>query len=318
MGSIILAPPIAQIGASVPGLEGLHTWNREITMGDEGGWPHVRLQRLENFHSLPPADSTPEPSVGRIGDVLREYIERGKPVTYSGVLRGRSLVQLRQLEFAINAAFAERDGRMEVAEHPAYGHRTFFFDARVNSCDIPDEQTARPTRVTGGYERPLTLTLHMADPRFYSSLLLSAQTSPLTFDAGITLPFTAPVQIPAPGSASGVVSVNNPGSAPTDFIGDLYGPVTNPFLSNDTIQAVLALRDLVLPAGQFVRVLFRERQLWLNGTERLHGKVDWDRTTWWDAGVVGLPRGDSSIRYRGDEIADPARAELSWYAAQWN
>lgn len=303
---------------SVPGVEGRHAWNSELTLNDRAVWPRYKLKRITGLHSLPDAEDNREPATGRLGEVVRRALRRGKTLTYEGTVEGRTLAQLRQGEDALLGAFAELDeGQMIVSPHPAYGGPSFFYRARALACDIPDEQQAPPKRSTLGFERPFALSLRLADPRFYETQQQGPiPTGPIVQGAGLSLPWILPVIIPG-SAASGTVVVTNTGTAPTDPIIDLYGPVTNPRVMNDTLGRELRFKGLTLAEGSFIRVDFKQRTIKLEGTSDFRSKFDRQLSTWWDEGVPGLRRGDNAVRYRGDSISDPARAEITFHHARW-
>ena len=66
-----------------------------------------------------------------------------------------------------------------------------------------------------------------ADPRRYSTVLQTASTGLPTAGAGISLPITLPVVIPA-GTASGQLTLTNAGSISTRPVFTITGPVTTP------------------------------------------------------------------------------------------
>jgi hypothetical protein len=313
---------------SVPGIEARHTWsNGPLTLGDLGAlsrrpdvWPHVKVVKVLGLHDLPDFEDRVDKPVGRTGEVPRRTDQRGKSITYDLRCRGRTLAELRAVEGQLALAFGQRDGAMTIDPHPAYGGDSYFYVGRVLGLTIPDEQVAAPTRISGGYERPATLTIRNHSGKFMRLPEAVEITGEIASSSGISAPLTAPFVIPAPGTSSGVAVVNNDGSAPADPVIDVFGPVSNPRVMNDTLGVEVRLDNqggITLAAGAFIRIDFRTRQVLLGGVDDIRAKINRSISTWWHQDADGLRVGDNTIRYRGELLSDPARAEVRYHHTNW-
>lgn len=130
---------------------------------------------------------------------------------------------------------------------------------------------------------------------------------------GRTYPRVYPLAYEAT-TASGAPSTINVGTAPSHFIGRLYGPVTGPQLIHVSTGLVISFKaDLVLGAGEYVEVNTRERTAFLNGDVAI-GRlehIDFDTNSWWR-----LQGGAQAIRYTGTNPSGNARAVL-FYRPAW-
>lgn len=303
----------------VPGMEGRHSWNG-LVLGDQEVWPRHRVAEIAGLRATGDAEDVREPRTGMPGEIARRSFRRGKTVTYECVTEARSLAELRQAQAARSAAFEELDaeGVMTITTDPLLPNAPppVFFRARCLSLIPGTERPADPGRMSMGFEQPFTVALRLADRRIYRAQQAGPfETAALVAESGISLPVTAPFTIPAPGTTSGVVSVTNEGDAETDPTIDLYGPVRDPRIMNDTLGVELRFAGLELVAGQFLRVDFLNRRVLLEGTADYRAKLDRTRSSWWEPGVAGLAPGANVVRYRGEGMSDPARAVLTFYHA---
>jgi hypothetical protein len=130
---------------------------------------------------------------------------------------------------------------------------------------------------------------------------------------GRTYPRTYPYSY-EPTTASGSPSTVNVGTAPSHFIGRLYGPITAPRLIHVSTGLEIAFKsDLTLGAGEYVEVNTRSKTAFLNGDVQVSrlGHIDFDVNTWWR-----LQGGSQAIRYTGTDPSGNARAVL-FYRPAW-
>jgi hypothetical protein len=312
----------------VPGLEATHTWNNGVVLNNRGTSPATRpdpcykLDRIGGLKSLADPEDQRDAGTGRAGEIERLSVRRGKTLTYEGMIQSRSLAGLRTAESTMTAAFYEMAaGVMLMQPLPGAAWPTRQFHARCLTLDIPDEQVVPYTRWSRGYERPFALGLRMSDARFYDPTTnLALQTAAITQLSGLAPPFTPPFTLTAPAAGAGSVTFDNPGTAPVDPVIDIYGPVTNPIIENTSMGKDLrfsASGGLIIPAGQFLRVDFVSRRVLLQGTTDYRAKLDLITSSWWDPNVWGLAAGSNTIRLRGDSVADPAKAIITFNPADW-
>lgn len=153
----------------IPGIEGLHRWTPPgagepaVTLG-EGLY---RITGITGLSSLGDSEDNRDLRVGGVGEVARLSERRGKTVVYEGKIKAGSLLELREAETALRAAFADQsaEGRMDLSAHPdnteLEGQTAKFLEARALNCDIIDQQTSKK------WERPFVIGLRMSDPRVF-------------------------------------------------------------------------------------------------------------------------------------------------------
>lgn len=333
MTPIILDPvaPVALTGYPLPGIEARHSWQPAsgpafplggVDPSARATWPNYRVSKIDGRHAKPDSDDKRDLRTGGIGEVARRTLLRGKTEAWQGVVRGRTLLELRQGVGALQAALAENEeGTMTILAPASYvGMPDFTYTARVIQCSAPDEQTFGPDRrETGGWERAFTLGLRLSDPRYYETTLRTAQSSPLLSSQGVSLPVSVPFAIPGPAVPPGSLVASNGGTAPADPTLDLYGPWADPGVVNDTVGAALIFKEgsLTINDGQVLSLDFRTRQITLGGQPVSRDRIDWDLSNWWDAGVPGLAPGDNRLRMVGGGASDPAKLIASWHNPQY-
>lgn len=302
----------------IAGIEGIHTWTPgdggdALALGDQAAWPRYWLSRIGGLKGAGVAEDNRDNRRGRRGERPRFAVRRGKTATYEGQVQGRSLVELREGEGDLAAAFDElnAEGLME-ATTPLYDADRWYM-ARALDYQVTDEQKHEQV-----WLRNFAVTLRLADPRvLWADLEGPFDTGVLAATGGATLPATLPTIIPPGASSAGVVVVANPGGTDADPIVELHGPCRHPAIWNDhpLVAAKVQLVDLELEAGEPPAIIdFRDRTVTLDG-EDIAGKVDLGQSPWWHRGVKGLVRGDNPLRFQADAAAAPAKAAVSFYPA---
>ena len=305
-----------------PGHVARHVWNGQLTLNERGAWPRIVIEAVDGLRSLPDPDDNRDPATGRWGEVPRAAVRRGKTLTYRGYLEDHQITRLWDLREDVLQAFTpiEEELRMDMVPPagisaqlpPGIEAPTLFYTARCLQCDVPDRG---PDRTAMGWAWPLAIALRMSDARFYDTAEQTGETGPLNIQSGMTFPILKPVVIPAPGGTAGTATITVGGRADVDPVVRLHGPAGNPAIYNDTLGVVLRTRNLALAADSFLEVDFRDRIALLEGQSDYSHKVDLAQSTWWDEGVAGLLPGDNTIRFAGEGMANPARAELRWHNA---
>lgn len=315
------------MSAPIPGIEGLHTWDSIVTLNvKDGSFPRYKLRRINGLRSKPESDDNRDATPGRIGEIAYPSLLRGKTVTYEGDIEALSLDSLRRAESDLLLAFGTNEVRqMALTFHPLYAPGAglaYYYEARCVQVEVPDEQTAGAFTAPSPYKRPFTVALRLLDPRIYQTPSVGPfQTSPVSGTiAGITPPIIPPITLTSQ-TTGGSAAVTNLGTAETDPTIELYGPIVNPVIINSTTGHQLQLRNLQLDTtSNFVRLEFKTRQVFLEGVTLRPDLIDPINSTWWDAGVPGLPPGTSTILYRGSGIGVPempndAIAKITYYHA---
>ena len=162
----------------IPGLEGRFAWTPAgeeepaVTLGllrdDEGRevWPRYRIRNIGGLMGGGDPEDNRDAPPGRLGEIARLSQRRGKSVTFSGAIQARTLLELREAEADLRAAFAAMtEGRMDATWHPSNTEFDAvppkFFEARALTCEVVDVQEAQ------GWERAFVIGLRMGDPRYF-------------------------------------------------------------------------------------------------------------------------------------------------------
>lgn len=106
-------------------LEGTHSWNGgAVVLNDRDVWPRFKLSQINGLGSIGDTDDQRSNRQGRRGENVRPALRRGKTVSYEGTIHARSLMELRQAEEDLGAAFDPLtyggllEGEMVVTPHP--------------------------------------------------------------------------------------------------------------------------------------------------------------------------------------------------------
>jgi hypothetical protein len=179
------------------------------------------------------------------------------------------------------------------------GMEEMFSECTVEACELPLEALS-PAR--GEF-----MIIWVAfDPRCYSSTLYSSTIGTPGIVGGRTYPKTYP-ETYSVGSPNDIV-VTNLGEIGTFPEVEIHGPVESPevILIRDGTEYVFILEGLIIPAGDFAKVNFRDRTVVSNLTG-----ADWYRfsheATWWQ-----LEPGNNTIRFTAFSASAPSQAVIKW------
>ena len=300
---------------NLPGLEARFVWKGPIgdfVINDQiANPPRAFLRTIGGWRSTADAELPAEKNMAQEGERPRFGLRAGKTLTFEGKIEAKSAAQCRSFADDMLAGFWEttQEYVMEIQVRTAGAWVTIFtFNARAISVDSPEAQTVGPNRGTYGWERGYVITLRMGIPKFYSTQEVNVQTGAVVVGStGIIPPFTPPILLPA--SATGAsVDVLNEGGAPADPLLRIWGPVSDPVVTNDDLPASLSFPGVQLANGQWLDVDFVTRQVLLEGQSDFRRFL---RGGWWDRGVPGLPpKATSTIRLSGTTISDPAKVQV--------
>ena len=103
--------------------------------------------------------------------------------------------------------------------------------------------------------------------------------------------------------------VNAGSAATTAWVARLYGPCTNPVLSNETVDAQLAFTGLTLAAGVYVELDATAHTANLNSNPALsvYDRLDPAVSSWWP-----LVPGDNRISYAASTTGPGTQAVIEW------
>lgn len=204
--------------------------------------------------------------------------------TWSGVLNALTALQTYNTELPL------------VFQLPTVGK------LRVNCRVRRRAQMAVNQEFNVGGRTRVIVEFYATDPRIYSNTLQSAVATLTPASSGIT--FNAVFNLLFGVGTSSTVSVTNAGTFETRPQISIAGPVTDPYLENQTTGKTLSFNG-DLASGETLEVDFLNRTVLLNGTASRYSWVD-DTDGWWT-----LQPGVNSIRL-GGSTASSATATISW------
>jgi hypothetical protein len=168
----------------------------------------------------------------------------------------------------------------------------------------PRRASFSAARIIGGRASG-SLEYFASDPRFYSAVEHSAGLSLPTAVSGRG--YDKSFDYGYGGGTGGVVVVTNSGTFPTRPRLVINGPVTNPFVENQTTGQTISFA-ITLTSGEHLDIDFDERTVLLNGTaSRFYTKTG----SWWE-----LAAGDNSVRF-GAGVADPLASATIYWRDAW-
>lgn len=274
-----------------------HTVNSGLVLNDLSAWPRFEITgQIGNFRGRPPVDDTADDNPGRIGATPRAGLWRPKDITYTVTLIGRDLLEHRAGQTLIGSAFGGRDISLMQLD-PAGDHtgQQWVFAYTTVAC-TPGTEVFDAHLRPGPFQTAYTVTLRMFDPRFYAGAAGGLLQESLSLTDG------------TPGNAE------NQGNAPTDPTFVIPGPLTlaDVTLTNVTTGKVLVLANVTVASGDHVTVNFGTRNLTLDDGTIVRRFINRAASTWWRAGVDGLPPlTTSSVKIDG------ADATVLWDHASW-
>lgn len=143
-------------------------------MKDDAGseiFPCFTIKRLTGFGSVGDPEDNRDRPPGQPREQPRKSLRRGKTATYEGLVKARSLFELREAEALFTAAFDDlaAEGRMDVSWHPKLlvARPAFaaippkFYEAKALTADIIDTQESQR------WWRSYVVGLRMSDRRYF-------------------------------------------------------------------------------------------------------------------------------------------------------
>lgn len=266
---------------SLPLLEAVHTFTDQygnvVKLHDpQGAFPRMKCHAINGLRGRADIDLNADPYVGRTGELVRPSFLRGKTVTYEGDagqvsgIQAKTLESLRLFQGQLSGRFGwPGEARIDIDPHVSYGGNAYFYKARVSAWDPDESQSLGPDSMPSPWLRSFVLALRMHDPRIY-------------LDVATTVASAA-----ASGANEPSLVITPGGSADTNPIFRIYGPIVNPRLYH-ALGATLAFDGVNLAAGQYMAIDFSDRAVrYQDGTDWGY-KFDEPNSNWWDPGVMGL------------------------------
>lgn len=160
--------------------------------------------------------------------------------------------------------------------------------------------------VLGGLGQSFVVSLRASDPRRYGDVLNASVTSDLTTAGGLAFPLSFPISF-NPSGLGGYVSVTNSGTVSTPGVMRVQGPVTNPAIYAQTVDALIAFDGLTLASGDWIDIDLLERTVTFTDGSSRYRYLDDDLSSWFL-----IPPGVSEYRIGGSVVASPASLTISY------
>jgi hypothetical protein len=274
--------------ALTDGLLGLEaTWTLNgFTMNDlEGSLPRVRFTEVTGAHSTGDFDADSDPAAGRPGEVPRRGYQRGKSVTFAGVVEAATLPTLRAAVASLTAAASlPRNGgdtTLTVSPHASWGTIALTLYGRPVAFSCPEKQQKGPGALPSPYQREFVLTFRARDAR--------------------ALALDDPVSASAANDTADTIAPA--GTADTEPVFLVDGPAGDT-LDLLHVEQARKVRFVGLPldTGEVLTVVFGlpalRRSATIDGVD-VSGYIDWTETTWWDDDAYGLAPSSQSVKVTG-------------------
>lgn len=284
----------------IPDLNAVHRWNDAFSLNDiwnlDGTmkFPHVQLRRIPGIHDLPPMEMRQDPAVGRrYRDIPRSTLRVGKDMVYEGTIRARSQADLEDIVADLLEAFQEEEvGEMKIT--PFDGAPSFVYSARCSAASPGSELPPSRTGLGLGWERSITIGVHMSDSRFYDEASTLEIASAAGVAGGLTIPTNVPFDLAESATLPNSVSIDYDGRAPMDPVVNIVGPtIEGARLLHLEQDRTLTVGPELL-AGEILEIDFNERSMVIGAVDA-SDYLDDANTDYWDRGVHGLVKGDNTV-----------------------
>lgn len=256
------------------------------------------VTELGGFDS-PDVRESAEDLVAQDGGIHGDFFDGRRPITINGVILNPSSatdrnVRLDKLSAAVTALRAD-----SIIKWTPSGGEERYIAARLQNGP----------RFSGAWQKEFTVGMVAEDPRIYSTQLYQATISASSggtssgrvYDKAYNFGYGA-------GTPSGSTIIPNTGTITTYPTLIVYGPGTNPVITNFTTGQSISL-TYTLGAGEFMQIETHPllRTVMLNNQASRYSAVDFLNTSWW-----GLVPGNNDIRIAFATSTTGASLGVSW------
>jgi Phage tail protein len=228
-----------------------------------------------------------------------------------GQIVGEVTYGSRQVTLAGTVLAPDTDALFEAMDN---FHALLTGDTRSGALTVTERGKSRSCRVVQGGQpiikptSPTTaefsLSLLAGDPRKLGPILSSQPVLPASQSGGLTYPITYPLIYPAV-TATGIVTINNPGKIRAPLWARIDGPCPVPMLTSVTAGSQLVFAASVnLGVGEFVTIDMENKQVLAQGTTTRAGYVI-------SRGWFGLEPGDNQLGFTCADSAN-TQASVTW------
>jgi hypothetical protein len=212
-----------------------------------------------------------EDLVQQDGGVHGDFFYGRRPMTFTGIILNPATVD-------------QRNRRMTKLMRASNAMRV---DATLSwTLDGGYQQFVRvrrqqPLRITGAWQKEFQLAVVASDPRIYGLEMFSETVGAdaVVSAAGRDYPHDFPV-VYGGGAISGQLILENRGNTSTPPVLTVYGPGTNPTITNATTGEAIVL-TYELADDEFLTIDTLHRTVTLNNTASRYSAVDFLNTEWW-------------------------------------
>lgn len=155
-----------------------------------------------------------------------------------------------------------------------------------------------------GNTTTVTVEFYCTDPRVYSNAVNTVNATLTTASPGLTFNVTPNLSFGG-ASTSGAALITNAGTFETRPVIRINGPITNPYLLNETTGKTLAFNGTIA-SGDYIDVDFLNRTVILNGTGSRYFWIV-DSSGWWN-----LIPGANSVRLGGSPGSPSPTMTVQW------
>ncbi len=233
-----------------------------------GATSNYRLEEVTGFDSpnvRQNLEDLPEQDGAAAGDFFfgsRPITLRGKIVAATAAERNTNVVNLQRALRGLRGNITLKSTPSGLPAMQAY--------ARLENV-----------RVTGGYIKEFMIGLVCADPLMYSQTLNTATNSTSPASPGATFPWAFPVLFGGGTGSSSSATVTNAGNFDAPAVIRVTGPVTNPQVSNSTLNQWIYLDGLTLVSGEWVEIDTGARTVKKSDGSSHYDKVRFPQSVWW-------------------------------------
>jgi hypothetical protein len=246
-------------------------------------FPEVRLSRYDR--------------VGEYGAIVPNSLYGGRQITLSGYALASTVTAYEAARRALEGALGIQKDSNNKVQHATLKFTTM--DDLALQCEVQVRSfQMRVNNIIGG---EWFLDLVSPDYQLYSQNLSSATLS-RTVGGGAVLPWILPIIFSA--STGGTVTANNAGTAETFPTVTITGPMTNPVISNLTLNRYIQL-NLTINTGEQVVIDMKNKTITKGGQSVIQNKVAGSKF-WW------LNPGDNSLQLQSSSGGDEGTVQVSF------
>lgn len=230
------------------------------------------------------------------GGVHGDFFYGRRPIVLEGlILNPASIDERNRRQTRLMRASNAMRGDATLSWTLDYGHRQYVKVRRQ-----------QPLRINGAWQKDFQLALVAADPRIYNSQLraLTVAAGGVAGSTGFDSPLESPF-LSQPATV-GSLTLENDGSTDTPPYFIIYGPVTNPTITNTTTGDSIVI-NYQLAVGDYMAIDTLNRTVILNNNQSRYGAVDFNATTWF-----WLRPGENTIEFAPTAYQTGAALRAEW------